>query len=209
MTDRIAEDAPPCLVFATGNPGKIEEVRYLLGDISLNLVTATELGLDLPASEPYATFAENAAHKALHVARQTSHLVMGEDSGLEVDALNGRPGVRSKRYSGPAGDAQANNAKLLRELTGVPWPRRRARFRCAVALARTGTVVCAADGNCEGFIAERPRGSGGFGYDPLFYLPDRRQTMAELAENEKNRISHRACALERARPFIRQYALRG
>ena len=196
----------PLLVLATGNPGKVEELRRLLQDVPIALATATDLGLALPEDEPYATFLENATHKALFVARQTPHLVLGEDSGLEVDALGGRPGVLSKRYSGPAGDAQANNAKLLQDLRGVPWPQRAARFRCVMALAKGGEVLFTASGACDGFITDRPRGSGGFGYDPLFFLPKLNRTMAELAADEKNRISHRAQALENARAFIRQYA---
>lgn len=196
----------PLLVLATGNPGKVEELQRLLQDVPIALATATDLGLALPEDEPYATFLENATHKALFVARQTPHLVLGEDSGLEVDALGGKPGVLSKRYSGPKGDALANNARLLQDLRGVPWSQRAARFRCVMALAKGGEVLCTASGTCDGFIADRPRGSGGFGYDPLFFLPEWNQTMAELTSDEKNRISHRARALENARAFIRQYA---
>ena len=194
------------LVLATGNPGKVTELRDLLRGLPLTPVTAADLGLALPPDEPYATFLENATHKALYVARQTPHLVLGEDSGLEVDALGGGPGVRSKRYSGPHGDAQANNRKLLQALAHVPWPQRGARFRCLLALARAGSVLFTASGVCNGFIAQQPRGAGGFGYDPLFYVPDKQQTMAELAASEKNRISHRACALEKARAFLRRFA---
>lgn len=197
----------PLLVLATGNPGKVEELQRLLQDVPIALATATDLGLALPEDEPYATFLENATHKALFVARQTPHLVLGEDSGLEVDALGGKPGVLSKRYSGPEGGTQANNARLLQDLRGVPWSQRAARFRCVMALAKGGEVLFTASGECDGLIADRPRGSGGFGYDPLFFLPERNQTLAELATDEKNRISHRARALENARAFIRQYAL--
>lgn len=195
------------LILATGNAGKVAEIEHLLGDIPIRLVSATDHGLSLPENEPYASFLENATHKALFVARQTPHLVLGEDSGLEVAALGGRPGVHSKRYSGPEGDAEANNAKLLKELERVPWPERRARFRCELALAQGGEVLFSASGACTGLIAERPGGSGGFGYDPIFYLPELAQTMAEISSEEKNRLSHRSRALEKARAFIRQYAL--
>ena len=198
---------PPLLVLATGNFNKVVELRHLLQDVFIAPVTATDLGLALPAEEPYATFRENAAHKALSVARQTDLLVLGEDSGLEVDALDGRPGVHSKRYSGPQGDAKANNDKLLAELKNVPWPLRKARFRCVLALASEGKVLFTATGECAGIIAKEPRGSGGFGYDPLFYLPEWNRTIAELSANEKNRISHRSRALVKARAFIRQYAV--
>ncbi|MCY4437791.1 MAG: RdgB/HAM1 family non-canonical purine NTP pyrophosphatase [Chloroflexi bacterium] len=198
---------PPLLVLATGNPNKVVELRHLLQDVFISPVTATDLGLALPAEEPYATFRENAAHKALSVARQTDLLVLGEDSGLEVDALDGRPGVHSKRYSGPQGDARANNDKLLDDLRNVPWPQRKARFRCVLALASADKVLFTATGECAGIIANESRGSGGFGYDPLFYLPERNRTMAELSANDKNRISHRSRALVKARAFIRQYAV--
>ena len=196
----------PLLVLATGNPGKVDEIKHLLRDVCLTPVTATDLGLSLPADEPYATFLDNARHKALYVAAQTSLLVLGEDSGLEVDALGGRPGVLSKRYSGPQGDAGANNSKLLQELKDVPRSQRTARFRCVAALALADSVVFSASGACEGIIAEEPRGTGGFGYDPVFYLPGESRTMAELSTSEKNRISHRSQALEKAMAFIRQYA---
>ncbi len=207
MTNTSQECRPPFLVLATGNPGKVEEIEHLLHDVPITLITATAVGLALPSDEPYATFLENATHKALYVARQTPHLVLGEDSGLEVDALGGKPGVLSKRYSGPDADAQANNKELLLDLSSVPWPRRQARFRCVLALVKAGKVLFTASGRCEGLITNQPRGDGGFGYDPIFYLPDKQQTMAELSPKEKNCISHRARALENARTFIRQYAL--
>ena len=142
----------------------------------------------------------------MYVAAQTPLLVLGEDSGLEVDALGGRPGVLSKRYSGPQGDAGANNRKLLHELKDVSHAQRQARFRCVATLAIADSVQFSASGVCEGVIAREPCGTGGFGYDPLFYLPDERRTMAELTTTEKNRISHRSRALEKAMAFIRQYA---
>ena len=196
----------PLLVLATGNPGKVDELQHLMRGIPIEPATATDLGLALPVDEPYATFLENARHKALFVAQQTSALVLGEDSGLEVDALGGRPGVLSKRYSGPQGNAEANNTKLLRELREVPRPQRKARFQCAAALATAGRVLFTASGACEGIIAQEPRGTGGFGYDPVFYLPTENRTMAELSSSEKNRISHRSRTLEKAMAFIRQYA---
>ncbi|MDE2930120.1 MAG: RdgB/HAM1 family non-canonical purine NTP pyrophosphatase [Chloroflexota bacterium] len=196
----------PLLVLATGNPGKVAELQHLLRGVPIEPATATDLGLALPADEPYATFLENAKHKALFVAEQTPLLVLGEDSGLEVDALGGKPGVLSKRYSGLQGNAEDNNTKLLRELREVPRPQRMARFQCVAALAAAGRVLFTASGACEGLIADDPRGTGGFGYDPLFYLPDKNRTMAELSAAEKNHISHRSRALEKVIAFIRQYA---
>jgi XTP/dITP diphosphohydrolase len=194
-------------VLATGNPGKVEELQLLLQDIPIAVTTASALGLALPPDEPYPTFLENATHKALFVAGQTTHLVLGEDSGLEVDALDGRPGVLSKRFSGPDGDAAANNTKLLECLAGTPKANRQARFRCTLALAEGDKVLFTASGTCEGLITDQPRGAGGFGYDPVFLLPELGQTMAELSKETKNCISHRFRALEKAIPFIRQYAV--
>lgn len=205
MENPLQRQNSPVLVLATGNPGKVVEIQHLLRGVGLTPVTATDLDLSLPADEPYATFLDNAKHKALYVAAQTSQLVLGEDSGLEVDALGGRPGVHSKRYSGPQGDAEANNSKLLQELEDVPHPQRKARFRCVAALALADSVLFTASGACEGIIADEPCGTGGFGYDPVFYLPDEDRTMAELTTSEKNRLSHRFRALEKAMAFIRQY----
>lgn len=205
MESPVKSSTHSILVLATGNPGKVEELRHLLRGVPIEPVTATDLGLALPADEPYDTFLKNAEHKAQFVARQTPLLVFGEDSGLEVDSLGGQPGVLSKRYSGPQGDANANNNKLLHELRDVPSPQRTARFRCVVALAAAVKVLFTAGGVCEGMIAEEPRGTGGFGYDPLFYLPGEKRTMAELSVGEKNHFSHRSRALEKAIAFIRQY----
>jgi XTP/dITP diphosphohydrolase len=183
------------LVVATRNAGKLKEIRRLLADENV-----TVLGLDafpeLPeVVEDGATFAANARKKAQAVARATGRLTLADDSGLEVAALGGAPGVYSARYAGEgAGDA-ANNAKLLTEMAGVPSGERRAAFVCAMAL-------CGSDGECrlfhgrlEGLIIAAPRGEGGFGYDPLFLVPEYGRTLAELPLEIKNRISHRGQAL--------------
>lgn len=194
------------LILATGNQGKAYEVRALLPD-AFEVVTATELGVALP-EETGATFAENAALKAVAVSRLREGLVLADDSGLEVDALDGRPGVRSARYAGEPSDDEANMALLLSELGSLPDERRAARFVCALCLACDGNVVAEVQGTCEGHIAPFPRGKSGFGYDPVFVNDDGR-TMAELTPDEKNAISHRGQALRRILPLILEASTRG
>jgi XTP/dITP diphosphohydrolase len=193
------------LLLATRNAGKVRELRELLAGSGIELETLAghpEVG---DVAETGRTFEDNAALKAAHAARASGLWAVGEDSGLEVDALGGAPGVRSARYAGVHGDDAANNARLLRELTGAE--QRRARYVCALALASPeGEVVVGARGACEGQIATEPRGSGGFGYDPLF-VPERlpQQTMAELTPEQKNAISHRAQALHAFLPLLRAH----
>jgi XTP/dITP diphosphohydrolase len=183
------------LVIASKNRGKVREIRQIYADLPVAVVELP----DLPdVVEDGATFSENARKKALAVARHTGKWALADDSGLEVDALGGAPGVHSARWSG-AGD-EANNAKLLAELRDVPPPARTARYRAVVVVAAPdGRVVAEAEGACEGVIGFEPRGAGGFGYDPLFVLPDRGLTMAELPSEVKNAISHRGVALRRLR----------
>ena len=185
-------------VVATGNPGKLAEIRALLADVRLELVTQAELGV-AAADEPAITFVENALIKARHAARGTGLPAIADDSGLAVDALDGLPGVRSARFAGPGADDRANVARLLAALDGVPPERRRARFHC-VAVALEGPDDPApriATGSWYGRIALAPAGAGGFGYDPVFFLPERGCTAAELPAGVKNGISHRATAFRR------------
>ena len=192
----------PRLVVATGNAGKLREFKALLGDLADELVPQAALGVE-PPEETETTFRGNALLKARYAARITALPAIADDSGLEVDALDGRPGVYSARYAGPAADDAANNAKLLAELKGVPSPRR-ARYRCVIALVRYAEDPdpLVADGRWEGQIAEAARGADGFGYDPLFLVGDGTWTAAELPEAQKNRLSHRGCALEMLRALI-------
>jgi XTP/dITP diphosphohydrolase len=196
------------LVFATRNRGKVVELHQLLAGLDLEILSAGDL--DLPeVVEDADTFAANAAKKALEVSRATGLPALADDSGLEVDALGGAPGVISARYAGPAHDDAANNRKLLAELTGVPAERRTARFRSVIALADAagrlaGEVVTAA-GTCEGLILDQPRGTGGFGYDPLFYAPELGCTFAEAGVGAKNDLSHRARAMRAMRPRLVEY----
>jgi XTP/dITP diphosphohydrolase len=191
------------IVFASSNPHKVDEVRAIFGPLGIGVIALDELSeTEDPPPEPVedgATLEENARIKAIAYARATHMLCLADDSGLEVDALGGAPGVHSARYAGVDGDRAhrdaANNAKLLRELKGVPHERRSARFVCAMCLAdERGDILAETRGTFEGVITDTPAGANGFGYDPLLYLPDRDCTSAELSPKEKNARSHRGQA---------------
>jgi XTP/dITP diphosphohydrolase len=204
------------LVFATRNRGKLVELRLLLPGVDVLSVdeAAARLGRDIPdVVEDAPTFAGNAIKKAREVAAITGLPALADDSGLEVDALGGAPGVYSARYAGEPADDAANNAKLLAALVGVPAAGRTARFRAVLALAdgagRLGAEVVTADGACEGVILDVPRGSGGFGYDPLFYFPPLGQTFGELGVGPKGELSHRARAMAAIRERLLAYLAGG
>lgn len=183
------------LVLATTNAGKVRELTMALQGRPVETVSLAAYPALAPVEEDGATFLANAVKKAGHFGRATGAPVLADDSGLLVDALHGAPGVRSARFAGPgAGDA-ANNALLLERLSEVPPALRRARFYAVLALALPDGRLFTVDGTCEGEILTSPRGEGGFGYDPLFYLPEYGKTMAELPPETKNRISHRGRAL--------------
>jgi XTP/dITP diphosphohydrolase len=190
------------LCLGTTNRGKQREFLELLGDWPGEIVLPQELGLALHVAETGSTFAEIAAQKARAYARAAGIPALADDSGLEVDALGGAPGIHTARYAGPGASDEDRYRKLLAELADTPPERRRARFRCAVAIADPDGSVSIAEGTCQGRIAFGPRGEHGFGYDPIFLLPERQQTMAELPAEIKNRISHRARALRAARPLL-------
>lgn len=174
----------------------------MLGELPVEVVTLEGFpNLSVPI-EDQETFEANARLKALHYAGLTDCLTLADDSGLEVDALGGAPGVHSARYAGPQCDDAANNAKLVAALSGIESQRRTARFRCAMALARGDQILAGADGKIDGVIVDQPRGSNGFGYDPHFYVPDQGMTAAEMPVELKNRISHRGRALRAIRPAI-------
>jgi XTP/dITP diphosphohydrolase len=189
------------MIFATSNPHKVREAREILSPHGIELVDLRELGADLPEPvEDGETFEDNARLKARYYAARLGMTCMAEDSGLEVDALGGAPGVYSARYADSEGTREerdrANNDKLLAALAGLPLERRQARFVCTLAVADSeGNVLAEARGTYPGLIAFEPRGSNGFGYDPLLYLPDRGCTSAELSDAEKNARSHRGQAL--------------
>jgi XTP/dITP diphosphohydrolase len=184
------------LVLATGNPGKLRELRGLLEPAGIEVRPQDELGVP-EADETGASFIENALLKARNAARHTGLAALADDSGLAVDALGGAPGIRSARYAGEPGDDAANNAKLLSALDGVPLAERGARFICAMALVRHADdpvpIVCV--GEWRGLIADAERGDNGFGYDPLFIVPERGCRSAELSAADKGQLSHRGRAL--------------
>lgn len=188
------------LVLATANPGKIREFRVLLVDLAVTIREPGEWRIP-PVEETGQTFIENAILKARHAAFHSGLPALADDSGLEVDALAGAPGVRSARYAGEGASDAENCEKLLRSLDGVEEARRGARFQCVLALLRhpddPTPLIC--QGTWEGRIVTAPRGTGGFGYDPLFLVPGRDCTAAELEPLEKNRLSHRGQALARLR----------
>lgn len=187
------------VVVATRNRGKLREILRLLADagVSFDLVTIDELAPDAELPEDEATFEGNALSKARAAATVTGLPALADDSGLEVDALDGAPGVWSARYAGLPSDDGRNNAKLLDAMAGIDPQRRRARFRCVAAFVdRARDLELTRAGACEGEILSVPRGDQGFGYDPLFLLPEKGRTMAELPLDEKNAVSHRAAAFK-------------
>jgi XTP/dITP diphosphohydrolase len=184
------------LVIASGNPGKLREFRELLAGLPFDVVAQADLGIAAPP-ETGTSFLENALLKARHAAGAARAAAIADDSGLEVDALGGAPGIYSARYAGLGADDAANNAKLLGALKAAPPHSRSARYRCVMAFV-AGDVDPApltAEGVWEGIIVDSPRGSAGFGYDPHFWLPELKMTAAELDPGEKNRRSHRGTAL--------------
>lgn len=193
--------APPRrLVVATANAGKLKEFRTLLAELPFELTSLGELNLPSP-EESGTSFLANATLKARHAASLSGLAALADDSGLEVDALGGAPGIFSARYAGSSADDQANNAKLVAELEGVPAAKRTARYRCVLVFVHQALdpYPLIAEGVWEGIILDVPRGEGGFGYDPYFYLPELKVTAAELPGAEKNRLSHRGQAMRSLR----------
>ena len=203
--------APHSLMLATNNAGKVAELRSLLAAVpgmsGITLLTPRDWPDPLPdVAETGATFEENASLKAQALAVATGLAALADDSGLCVDVLNGAPGVHSARWAGADADDSQRNEKLLAALAGLPAAERTARFVCVVAFAPPDGTVRTAEGVCEGLILEDPRGGGGFGYDPLFLLPDLGLSFAELTAAEKNARSHRAHAVAALAPILSQWA---
>ncbi|MHB8577782.1 MAG: RdgB/HAM1 family non-canonical purine NTP pyrophosphatase [Dehalococcoidia bacterium] len=196
----------PRLLLATNNSGKVRELRDLLAESGWDPVIPSALGIALEPDEPGMTYAENAAIKARAFAAASGLVALADDSGLELDALNGAPGVRSARYGGPGLSDSDRVDRLLAALHDVPEAGRTARFRSAIAITAPDGRVWQADGICEGHIIAAPRGVGGFGYDPIFLLSEYGRTMAELPEALKNQVSHRARAVQAALPVLRSLA---
>nr|WP_087992352.1 XTP/dITP diphosphatase [Bacillus subtilis] len=184
-------------IIATHNPGKVKEFKEILEPKGYDVKSLAEIGYTEEIEETGHTFEENAILKAEAVAKAVNKMVIADDSGLSIDNLGGRPGVYSARYAGEQKDDQANIDKVLNELKGIEKEQRTGRFRCALAVSIPGEETKTVEGHVEGYIAEEPRGEYGFGYDPIFIVKDKDQTMAELTSDEKNKISHRADALKK------------
>jgi XTP/dITP diphosphohydrolase len=192
------------VLVATHNRGKIAEYKDLLQELALDWVGLADVGVTRDVAETENTFEANAILKAAAYAAETKLLTLADDSGLEVDALNGEPGVLTARYGGAGLTPKERYELLLRNLAGVSWEARTARFRCVIAVYDQGGLVGTAEGSCEGIIATEAAGEGGFGYDPVFYLPDWGKTMAQLPPGEKHKISHRGKAVAAVEPLLRE-----
>jgi len=194
----------PKLLLATSNPGKIREYRFLLDGLGYQITTLTEEGIAKIVTESGNNYEQNARLKATTYAKLSQLTALADDSGLEVDALNGEPGVKSARFAGQAATDAERMSLLLAKLNNVPWERRTACFKCVIAIASPGDHAELCYGECHGMIAFEAKGKNGFGYDPIFFLPEISKTMAELNLETKNQISHRARASQKARQVLQQ-----
>ena len=192
------------IIFATGNKDKMREIREIMADCDVHIVSMKEAGIRVDIVEDGTTFEENAKIKARAVAAHTDAIVLADDSGLEIDALNKEPGVYSARYMGEDTSYHIKNASLIERLNGVPDEKRTARFVCAVAAAFPDGSVKTVRGTMEGRIGYEEKGENGFGYDPIFYLPEYGCTSAELSGKEKNKISHRGKALRAMKAILQK-----
>lgn len=183
------------IIFATGNEGKMKEIRLLLEDLGIRILSLKEAGIHLEIQEDGKTFEENAVIKARTVMKETGALVLADDSGLEIDYLNGEPGVYSARYLGEDTSYRIKNQNLIDRLRGVPEEKRTARFVCVIAAVFPDGRILTTRGTIEGIIGYEERGEGGFGYDPIFWLPEYGCSTAELSMEKKNELSHRGKAL--------------
>lgn len=193
------------VVIATRNPGKLREIASILAPLPVKFLSLKDFPEIQELVEEGSTFAENAGMKARTIARLTGRLAIADDSGLAVQALEGRPGVFSSRYAGEKATDQERCQKLLNEMAAVPEGRRQATFVCAVAVANPAGKMQVVQGECQGHISLAPRGKHGFGYDPIFFVPEYGKTMAELEPEVKNHISHRARALEKLKLILLKF----
>lgn len=193
------------IVVATNNQKKKEEIREILKDLDAKLLDLSDFPNVPPVEESGNDYDENAAEKARVAAQFTNRLTIADDSGLEVGILGGLPGIRSSRFAGPNATDGDNNSKLLSLLEGIPPEKRKARFICSIAVADPLGFIKVVRGSCEGLIGVEPKGNQGFGYDPLFVIPGYRKTLAQLGPEVKNKISHRAKALQKAKKVILEY----
>ena len=185
------------IIFATGNEGKMKEIREILAELPVEVLSMKEAGIQADIVEDGKTFEENAVIKAKAIAELSGEIVMADDSGLEIDYLNGEPGIYSARYMGEDTSYRIKNNHLIQRLEGVPEEKRTARFVCAIAAAFPDKTVWTTEGVVEGIIGYEEKGENGFGYDPIFYLPEYPCTTAQLTEEKKNEISHRGKALRK------------
>jgi XTP/dITP diphosphohydrolase len=192
----------PSLLLATTNQGKIREYRSLLAGIPYEILTPADCGIKAEVVENGETYEQNASLKATTLASLSCLLTMADDSGIEVEALGGEPGVRSARYAGEKKTDAERNAFLLARLNAAPDNRRHAQFRCVIAIAVPNGKVEIFSGVCQGLITKKPKGDNGHGYDPIFYIPELKKTMAELTMEEKNMVSHRARAAAKAKEWL-------
>ena len=200
---------PQQLLIATKNMGKVREYRDLLADLPFDILSLADVGIDADVEETGKTFAENAILKARTYARLSGLLTWADDSGLAVDALGGWPGVHSARHAGPDATDADRIAILLQRLSDVPPEDRGAAFHCVVAIATPDGRVWTTDGMCAGVIIDQPAGSGGFGYDPVFFVPELGRTFAELTSEQKNAISHRGIAARKAADLLARLVAEG
>lgn len=190
------------LLLATTNRHKLEEYRAIFSDLPFTLLSLYDVQLDIQVEETGTTFAENAALKARAYAQASGMIALADDSGLEIDALGGAPGVYSARFAGPETSYEERFRLILERLGGLSMEQRTARFRCAIAIAEPAGYCSVVEGVIEGVIAASPRGDHGFGYDPIFLVPELGKTTAEVAPEQKNRISHRGRAAQKARVLL-------
>ncbi len=191
------------IIFATGNAGKMKEIRNILSDLPVQVLSMKEVGIQTDIVEDGKTFAENAVIKARAIMQLTEEVVLADDSGLEIDYLNKEPGIYSARYMGEDTSYRIKNANLIQRLEGVPDEKRTARFVCAIAAAFPDGTVKTTEGTIEGRIGYEEKGENGFGYDPIFYVPEFGCTTAELSEEQKNKISHRGRALAEMKEILK------
>ncbi|MDD5311627.1 MAG: XTP/dITP diphosphatase [Dehalococcoidia bacterium] len=196
------------ILLATTNKGKANEYRSLLAGLDIELVTLDQTGIDQQAEENYPTFEENARSKAEFYAALSGLVTLADDSGLEVDALGGEPGVRSSRYAGENATDEDRVNFLLNKLADTPEGKRQARFRCVTAIAEPDGKIHVTEGECRGLIALEPKGENGFGYDPIFYVPEYKKTIAEMPPALKNEISHRGRAAKKALSILESICAR-
>ncbi len=193
------------IIFATGNEGKMKEIRMILKELEIPVLSLKEAGITAAIEENGKTFTENAVIKATQIQKLTGAAVLADDSGLEIDYLNKEPGIYSARYMGENTSYDIKNTAILERMSGVPDEKRTARFVCAIAAALPDGTVLTSEGVMEGIIGHKISGENGFGYDPIFYLPEYGCTSAEITPEQKNEISHRGKALMKMKELLKKY----